>query len=235
MKKVHFILQRKGGVGKSFFFYILANLSLLINKIAKWVDMDEETSTSARHVKFLKARTYNLINSVTKQIDRTKMDSFFKGVISQKTHDCIVCDLGATTSEQSLRYFESNEVAEVMKMLPELGIELHLHCIVGGDDMYISCSDFAKDLFHVTQDFAQLHIVKNNFHNYTDEQDKDLDKIAAKYNAPIIDFNLISEKGSESQKKAVKVMEDGEPIIECTDVFLRTRAAANIKKVEFDF
>ena len=84
MKKITFIVQSKGGVGKSAFTYMLAN----INQNAEstiFVDMDNETNTSQNQLKFVKVISHKLIDQKTKNIDRAAFDTFFEDfIISDK-------------------------------------------------------------------------------------------------------------------------------------------------------
>ena len=62
MVKLFFILQSKGGVGKSAYTYNLANKSIQAKVEALFLDLDNETKTSEKQLRFVQSNSYNLID-----------------------------------------------------------------------------------------------------------------------------------------------------------------------------
>lgn len=235
MKRVHFVLQSKGGVGKSTYTYMLANLAVKNEIKSLFIDMDNETDTSLTQLGFIGAKTFNLVDHKTKQIDRTKIDSFFQGIIEQDKYSSIICDLGATSSEQFLKYLENPETKDIMQALGEMGIELNLHCILGGDNTFPACSNFCSELFAKTKTFAKNFIVRNELYNYSDAQEKNIKQISKAVGAPINSFNLINESGSSSLNEVLGLMENGVPAISDAQMFTKIRFKTNLEKLVFEF
>lgn len=233
MKIVYFIIQRKGGVGKSILSYNAANLALLKGIEVLFIDFDNETRTSTNQLNFIDARPFNLIDKHSKQIDRTRLDSFFEEMAEQETFNQIVCDLGATSSEQFLKYIETDEGSIILETLKEMGIDLRLICVVGGDNSYPACADFCENLFKVSNGLTNNEIYINKYFAYSTGQLRDLRKISDKFKAPIQEFTIVDEKGNKCINEIKKLMEQGKPAIEKAPLLTKKRYLMNLEKMVF--
>jgi len=235
MVNLFIILQSKGGVGKSAYTYNLANMAVQAGVDALFLCMDNETKTSEKQLGFVSCDSYDLIDTKSKQIDRTKLDAFFEEMSTQQNYEYVFCDMGATSSEQFHKYIDSEDGAEILTSLKELGINLNIHCIIGGDNVYPACADFAEGLFENTQGVAENVIVLNNKFDYNDGQMHDIRQLSQKYQAKITDFNIINEAGTRGISLVHKLMEEGKAAILEAPVLTRKRYEISLRKMQFDF
>jgi len=209
MKKMTFILQSKGGVGKSAFAYLLANKNKE-RKDLKIVDMDNETNTASDQIKFLKPAKHNLINAGTKNIDRSAFDNFFEDFIYSEKYSSALCDLGATTSEQFL-VFLKEDGDEIIKALIKMDCEIQVCCVVAGSNAFPASAEYCRELFKILpqDDKISKFIVKNNYFEFTEEQVAALENVAQKTNSKIQDFNIVSGNVPGVVKEIHGLMEAG--------------------------
>jgi hypothetical protein len=235
MVKLFFILQSKGGVGKSAYAYNLANKSIQAGVDALFLCFDNETKTSEKQLKFVSSSSYNLIDEKSKQIDRTKLDAFFEEIAEQKNYEYVFCDMGATSSEQFLKYINNDEGKIVLEALKELEIDLSIHCVVGGDNTYPACADFCDNMFEHTHGLTENVIVLNKKFEYDKRQMNDVHKLSQKYGAKITDFNIINEVGSRGVSQIHKLMELGEAAILDAPLITKKRYEASLNNMQFEF
>ncbi|PIT16921.1 nucleotide-binding protein [Snodgrassella alvi] len=128
MKSVHFLLQGKGGVGKSFIASMLAQYlrdRLGKEKVACY-DTDPVNQTFSRYGA-LKTETINILDG-NDGINSRIFDSMIEKIIASKK-DAAVIDNGAATFVPLLRYMNENKIAELLK---EMGIEVYFHVVITG-------------------------------------------------------------------------------------------------------
>lgn len=217
MKKLTFVIQSKGGVGKSALTYMLANKLYDTDRFDKtlFVDMDDETRTTSNQLQFATINSLNLISQKTKQIDRSLLDKFFVTFVEQEEFEHAICDMGATTSEQFQRFLEDEGSLEIMEALTkDLGLTLEILCVVAGDNSFKSSATFCHKIFDGLGELAELKIVKNTLFNYSEAQDKELNKLAKTYNAEVMEFGLLGKSSGEGSLKEIKeLMQEGKAAI----------------------
>lgn len=213
MKKITFIVQSKGGVGKSAFTYMLAN----INQNAEstiFVDMDNETNTSQNQLKFVKVISHKLIDQKTKNIDRAAFDTFFEDFIISDKVKSAICDMGASSSEQFLVFLRDDSGAEMLQELKEHGVTIQVCCVVAGSNAFPSSAEYARELVKAIgeRDNISKIIVKNNYFSFSDEQEKALSKLSQISKTILIDFNIVPNNVPGTVREIHSLMEEGMPI-----------------------
>lgn len=237
-KKLSFILQSKGGVGKSAFTFMLANKVSQDEELSKqtlFVDMDNETHTSESQLKFVNIKTHNLINERTKHIDRSNIDVFLENFIDQKKYVSAVCDMGATTSEQFLKFMEDESASEMMEVLHSEGIKVNMFCLVGGDNTFPASSKYCMDLFSLVNGNVSKHIVLNDMFDYTDNQQNSIKKLAKVTKAKVSNFNIIQSEEERSLKEILYCMENGLSPFTDAGRFTLIRFRNSLKKIKVEF
>lgn len=123
---INFVLQGKGGVGKSFVASILAQYFLDQKQLSNVViaDTDPVNSTTAK-VKRLNAEVVKIMEH--NQIIQSKFDSMFESILS--TNHTFVIDNGASTFLPLLQYFSDNCV---MDLFNEVEQDVYIHTIIVG-------------------------------------------------------------------------------------------------------
>jgi len=134
MKKMNFILQSKGGSGKSMLAYLLA-LKNEDNPLTYFIDFDSSVKSSTQQLKFLQGRTparfakMNLLDERGK-IDRQRLFENLQ-ILAQKPYEEFFLDFGAPESEQFTSLFSKDYTIEEFKQIAdELDVEFIFNIVV---------------------------------------------------------------------------------------------------------
>lgn len=131
MKQVHFILQGKGGVGKSLIASIFAQYQKSLGKKVQCFDTDPVNQTFLR----FKGLDVEQINIMTehKTIDTSKFDNLVE-MIAESDNEVFIIDNGAATFVPLMNYMLENHIVD--EVFAALDIEVIIHTpIVGGQAM----------------------------------------------------------------------------------------------------
>jgi hypothetical protein len=125
---VHFILQGKGGIGKTLVSTILAQwLAGKDEKPLRCFDTDQENATFSRYkamnVKHVPVMTDN------RMIDPKRFDALMIDILEEEGN-CVV-DNGANTFSPLMAYLLENDC---FSLLQDSGRKVYIHVIVGGGD-----------------------------------------------------------------------------------------------------
>ncbi|MDN5071433.1 conjugal transfer protein TraL [Aliarcobacter butzleri] len=127
MLNIHFILQGKGGVGKSFVSSLLCQYLLNKKQTITAIDTDPN-NTTLFNIKALEAKFLQLIDNDGK-FDVRQFDKIVELVFEKKSTNYIV-DSGATTFIPLIDYLKENQAIEFLKSNK---VEVYMHIpIVGG-------------------------------------------------------------------------------------------------------
>jgi hypothetical protein len=124
---IHFVLQAKGGIGKSFVSTLLAQYLLNETGAVRCFDTDQENTTFT-HYEALNVRHVTVANS-SRLIEPKKFDGLMETLLTEEGN--FVIDTGANTFSNLLAYMVENEV---FPMLADAGKTTYVHTIVGGGD-----------------------------------------------------------------------------------------------------
>lgn len=128
MAKIHFVLQGKGGVGKSFVSSLLCQYIMSKNESIIPIDTDPN-NTTLLNIKALKTTFLQLVDDDGK-FDIRSFDKIIQLIDDKKDTSHFVIDGGATTFIPLIDYLNENEVIE---MLQSMEHEIYIHIpIVGG-------------------------------------------------------------------------------------------------------
>lgn len=127
---VHFVLQGKGGVGKTLTSNLLAQyLKDETNKAVLCIDTDPVNRSFSGYAS-LQVRHFNIMEN--DNVKTSLFDDLVELLIQHKDHDIII-DNGASGFIPLTRYLIENEV---LSLLTEQGIEVCIHTVVtGGESM----------------------------------------------------------------------------------------------------
>ena len=172
MKQLHFIVQAKGGVGKSMLTYLLA-LAKENDAQSLFVDVDSSTQTSTRQLKFLgedRMETLSLLNE-KEVLVRDNFVTYLESIVDVPFKS-IYFDCGAPESEQIPALIERD--LPLKEFMEELGFIAHWHIIIGGGGAYKSAVDYMKKIMKSLNGDFDVTIWKsittfNNFQNLAEE------------------------------------------------------------------
>lgn len=171
----HFVLQGKGGVGKSLVAAFLAQFFLEEKRNVKCYDTDPVNSTLSRYEAL--APTYLELMKAG-EVDRRKFDVLMEDILSSKGATFVV-DNGATTFLPLGHYIAENKAWD---MLAEAGIETFTHTVVTGGQalqdtlagldslariarprsIVVWVNEFFGPVEYAGKPFAQLPVLTNN-------------------------------------------------------------------------
>ena len=125
---VHFILQGKGGIGKTLVSSFLAQyVDHKYPGTLECYDTDQENATFADYKAF-KVKLVNVMND-DRTINRKMFDTMFLDIFNSEKN--IVVDNGANTFSPLMSYLMENSFIDMML---ESGKHVYIHTIIGGGD-----------------------------------------------------------------------------------------------------
>jgi hypothetical protein len=143
MKKVNFIAQSKGGVGKSLFAWFVAQATKEDEETI-FIDLDNSTRTSRRLSGFIdssRVAELSILDNFNK-LDRIKFMDMFEQISSNNATNFYV-DLGAPESVEFKGMFDFEFPAEeVAAVLTELEIDLTVYVVISGSDAMTQCIEY---------------------------------------------------------------------------------------------
>jgi hypothetical protein len=167
MKKINFILQSKGGVGKSMLTYLLA-LKNEDHPQTYFVDFDSSVKSSTQQLKFLQGRTparfaqMNLLDERGK-IDRQKLFENLQTLV-QKNYEEFYLDFGAPESEQFTSLFSKDySIDEFKQIEQELKAEFIFNIVVAGGSSYLPSTHYLHTIVQLNEQSFSINIYLNEF------------------------------------------------------------------------
>ncbi|MBY0244649.1 MAG: hypothetical protein K2Q03_04245 [Sphingobacteriaceae bacterium] len=169
MKKINFILQGKGGVGKSLLTTFIADYELNNTK-SIFLDLDSENKTLFKTIapKLGKDRvkTISLLDEKSKDLKNENLLSILETAAEKEEFENFYFDFGGRESSALLNLTKSTDYT--LDFIREIGIDLDLEVnyliIVGGDKTdYKSCLDFAYYFALFAQNKEQIKVILNEY------------------------------------------------------------------------
>lgn len=146
---IHFVLQAKGGIGKSFVSTLIAQHLLAETGAVRCFDTDQENTTFA-HYKALAVQHITVANA-SRLIEPKRFDALMETLLTESGN--FVIDTGANTFSNLLAYMVENDV---FAMLESAGKRTYVHTIVGGGD---TLADTANGFHAIAQKVPEVPIV----------------------------------------------------------------------------
>lgn len=201
-----FIIQSKGGVGKSYLTKLFALKASKEKQLTHFIDCDNASASTSKFFagipkdkrEFLKFKSENLLG-IDRKIDRTKFDNFIE-VVSKL--DNVVCDFGAASSEQLLYYIQEEKDNNVIEVLKDLGITFYL--VVAGGGSIKECVEYVDSLKKIKGMKDLTSIVANEYLGGVNGQS------VKEFSAATIQItSLQDDRNSEAQKEWDNLMNSG--------------------------
>jgi hypothetical protein len=146
---VHFVLQAKGGIGKSFVSTLLAQHIINETGAARCFDTDQENTTFQHYAALLVQHV--VVTGQSRLIDPKKFDSLMETLLTEPGN--FVIDTGANTFSNLLAYMIENEI---LPLLMRAGKTTYIHTIVGGGD---TLADTANGFYAIAQKVSGTRVV----------------------------------------------------------------------------
>lgn len=148
MKQFHFILQAKGGVGKSFLTYLYA-LQHEQHPDVLFLDVDNSTKTSDRQLAFLRGQQRVAKLSLFNERDKQDRQLLLRSVLELATlsYDQYFMDFGAPESEQFPALLRRDVPVELLQRVEkQTGGQFIFHVVIGGNTAYKPCVEYLVEL-----------------------------------------------------------------------------------------
>jgi len=127
----HFVLQGKGGVGKSFVAYLVAQYIRDQGKLAGCFDIDQENATFAQY-EALGVKKVKVMDD-SRIIDQRQFDHLLAEIIDKAAEGDFIVDSGANTFSPLLAYLIENNILD---LLDASEVQAVVHTVVGGGDLF---------------------------------------------------------------------------------------------------
>lgn len=179
MKPVHhFIIQAKGGSGKSMLTALLA-LKHQDDGTSYFIDLCSAASTSLQQLTFLKGQKPSRFATVKLLDGRNKFDRqmLLEQIIkfNEKGFENYFWDFGATESAGLLALLQNDYTAEdLLQIQQEVGCKFVFNIVMAGGSAYEACTSYLSSMAVALKDFFDIHILINehSFFNYSNLVDE---------------------------------------------------------------
>lgn len=158
-KTLNFVLQSKGGVGKSFLIWLAAN-KYKDNENVIFIDLDNSTKTTNQRLANVvgedRVSHYSILDD-QKKIEREAFLNML-AEFSEVDFEQMFVDFGAPESEEFLKFLQYELTVETLKdACKELNVEIRFYIVVAGNDTLNACLNYSMPISKI------LH---NNFEIY---------------------------------------------------------------------
>jgi hypothetical protein len=205
MKELVFITQSKGGAGKSILAYLFAEKY----QDALVVDMDDATKTTTKNLQYRDPLYIKFLNQ-SNTIDRGAFDEFLEAA-AEVDQDVIICDMGASVSEQLPYYLHDNK--EILsEILAATGLKLSIFCVVGGGNLFTSTMNYLSQLVKAVDGKFLITVFKNDYYWFNDKQEEEFTKYLSSNELTSYDFTVSKDRNEITQNRVREVLESGNGI-----------------------
>ena len=187
--KVHFIVQGKGGVGKTLASNLLAQHQMSKKTKLIFIDTDPVNRSFSSYAS-LGVEYFNIMKN--DNVDQALFDDLIERIIENKECDFII-DNGASGFIPLTRYLIENDVVE---FLQDQGIEVNLHSVItGGESMKDTLIGLSTLLEKIPT--AQIYVWLNEFFGPVESGNKTFSdmKIYKEHKSRISGIVVIPQKG----------------------------------------
>jgi len=203
-KKIQFITQAKGGSGKSVLAFMLAEK----HKNAVILDLDDATTTTMKQLAYREPIKVTFLDYETKRIDRSAFNSLFESVV-EADRELFIADLGASVAEQLPKYFSVNGIEVITEVLDKSDIQLQVICVVGGGNIFKATMEYLVELVDSVNGHLEIIVAHNGYYPCAPDQSAALNGYVDSNNLPLINFDLVKDKGEIAMRTVENVLKDG--------------------------
>ncbi|MPR37401.1 hypothetical protein [Salmonirosea aquatica] len=212
-RKFNFIIQAKGGVGKSFLTYLIA-IKHEEDCGRTFIDVDSSTKTSTAQLRFLAEKEQRLAEiDLLDNYRKIARDRLFDSIqqLSSLNNAAFYLDFGAPESEQIPALLTMDLDQDDLKQFEQyLGVEFLFHVVVAGGTAYTSCVDYLMKIYKAVGNVFPITvwINANTFQNFPQQREECL-SVAAKCRITVEYFGDI-ELNTDLASKIISNIERGE-------------------------
>lgn len=224
IRTIYFQIQSKGGAGKSFLSYLLAN-KFRHEMDSLFIDADTENMTSStQNLTFLappsRLAYFSILDDGNKII-RDKITQMLNQFGKEDfSYQKVFIDMGATESTQILRLFSDDFEPFILKKIEEkYQLKFVFNVVIAGNTSFTACLNFLEKVQQTFQENHQIIIYANaeEFRNNYNQMEN-LKELAELHKLPIKVFGK-TEKNSTVGNEIAKMMKEGKSLDDYDDMF----------------
>lgn len=151
MSNIHFLLQGKGGVGKTFASSLLMQFFKERRNGVFGIDTDSVNHTLSQY-KSYEVKEYDIYRPETSYLDESVIEEMAE-FIYESTHENIVIDNGASSFVPLIQYLMANNI---IPLLQEAGHHIYIHTVITGGQ---GLEDTAGGLMSLLSNFPDTSII----------------------------------------------------------------------------
>lgn len=224
-------MNAKGGVGKTTYCNHLGTMMTMDKKDFIVMDLDDQNYTAFNIMKYANVHKGSIVKD--EQIDKALLDNFY---LAAKNNDfkTMICDCGATTSDQWLVYLNTmgEDWFDIIDLY-ELNLELHI--VVSGGGGYRNSMEFAQKVVKAVNNKAEIVIIKNMKESYSQAESKAIDSFVKANNIKLIEFRLTSDTGAKVMDDLIECTAKGIPFDQCSSPMTKLRYTKELKIFRKEF
>lgn len=156
MNSIHFVLQGKGGVGKSLVAVLIAQFLKSKNQKVICADTDPVNATFTQYKSLDVAHIQIVENG---NVVQRKFDSLMESMIETDEDDFVI-DNGAATFLPMTRYLAENDIYRIMA---EAGKTVYVHTVLTGGQAKTDTFNGFAELLRNTDEHAKVVVWQNEF------------------------------------------------------------------------
>jgi len=158
VRKINFIIQAKGGTGKSLYTYLRALAEK--DKSSLFVDADNFAKTSSHQLHFLpESRRTTLVLQSGEQTESPSLNTFLENLCLLPIAGEIFIDFGCRESGYLLDLMLTDP--DIAPVCDALGLDIHFHVIAAGGGAYYSCEQYFKWVVKIVDPWMDLTVWQN--------------------------------------------------------------------------
>ena len=156
MKHIHFILQSKGGVGKSL-LAALMGLKRMGSEATAFVDLDSSTQSSMRQLAFLGSQRLENVSLLNQKqvLVRDNLVAYLESLADAPFEEFFF-DFGAPESEQFPALIGQDLPFD--EFLGMLGMTARYHIVIGGGSAYIPSVNYLQQIVRIVPDTTSITV-----------------------------------------------------------------------------
>ncbi|MBL0741067.1 hypothetical protein [Chryseolinea lacunae] len=224
-KKIYFIVQGKGGAGKSLLAFMLAEKY----QDAVILDLDDAIQSTKQQLAYRNPTVVPFLDPKTKSINRGTFMELFQS-IALAGHPLYIADLGGSVSEQLPKFFILNSLQGTLSLLQASNIHLQLVCVVGGGNIFKATMTYLDELVESTKGAIEIVVAHNGMYPCTQSQQEQLQQYVLEHTLPLIPFDLAEDKNESAMRNIETVLKDGQGLASVSP-FISIYFIESIKKL----
>ncbi|MDI9357862.1 MAG: hypothetical protein QM528_02815 [Phycisphaerales bacterium] len=210
MKEMYFIVQGKGGVGKSFLTWLYAIKNENNPKVI-FVDIDQINKSSQKALNFIRIDKRVLFYNCLDEEKKISREKFVRLVteLYKMNFDKFYIDFGGSESEQIIHLFSDEKNIDFLESYGKKNtITIKFLVVMSGGDPYNACIEYLRRLNKVAKSDAIIAMLNDFRFKGHEQQKKELEVFTATNKIGLANFGNF-DFGSETLATVTTAIKNG--------------------------